>query len=623
MPIRPPASPQPAASPRSATHAPTHAALLSGRIALQPTPVLGRDGGDLVPLALCPGRPFDESAPPNWLDCLRPLAATIPGNDWGGPRHPVFVTSSNFGVGSLYAFRRTGDTAHLRYGTPCVCVDWLRDQFGWGPNLTTFSHACVSAHLGLLQAARMLHAGLADEALVFSFDFLSPFVAGGFHALKILNAGFPAPYQDRPSGSIGLGDGAGFAVLTRDHGDFAILGQSLHNEMHHFTANQADGAGFEACLSGLAPLARNRRLWIKGHGTGTLDAGRLEAAALAKQFPDAPLVSWKGSLGHTLGSCGIVELSLAVESLRTGHTPGTVGASAPGFSQNVSFSGFDNADFETVLCASNAFGGAHAALLLAKSSTLNEPAHAPAASPSSFESAKRPTPATCDLFIQALRTDDAGAEEPAATRERLKEIFPKLSSRRMTQLGLVVGGTLLPLAPAETDALVYASEYAETRALEGYLDSFPSASPTLFQTSIHPSAVQQALIGRQQPVREFLPVTGRDRLAVLALQSAWLSGAPRMLLCGGEERGTWFLNNRNASDRTFGFTLALTREATPDTIGRIRLTPALPANGPGAINPSTSDPAALSLVDFFDALHQRRPLDLNAAPGTRLVLAWS
>jgi hypothetical protein len=250
-----------------------------------------------------------------------------------------------------------------------------------------------------------------------------------------------------------------------------------------------------------------------------------------------------------------------------------------------------------------------------------------------------------ELFIDALRTDAAGAEDPALTRERLKEIFPKLSSRRMTQLGLVVGSTLLPLAPAETDALVYASEYAETRALEGYLDSFPSASPTLFQTSIHPSAVQQALIGRQQPVREFFPVTGHAHLVVRALQTAWLASTPRALLCGGEERGTWLLERGTASDRTFGFTLALTREKTARTLGRLTLSPSAetsppsdplryglrrldaafdgPARRSASASGSASDESALSLPDFFDALHQRRPLDLPAAPGLRLVLAWS
>ena len=109
-----------------------------------------------------------------------------------------------------------------------------------------------------------------------------------------------------------MGDGAAFAVLTRGRGDFAISGQSLHNEMHHFTANRADGAGFAACLAPLPAALAGRRAWLKGHGTGTLEAGRLEAAALASAFPGSPLVSWKGALGHTLGSCGLVELCLAL-----------------------------------------------------------------------------------------------------------------------------------------------------------------------------------------------------------------------------------------------------------------------------------------------------------------------
>lgn len=340
------------------------AALLAGRRALAPLPVLGRDGGDPVPLALCPGRSYDETVPPSWINQLRDLAARIPGEGWGSSRRPIFVTSSNFGVGSLYAFKRDANPAHLAHGTPFRCVDWITRELGWGPHVTTFSHACVSAHLGLLQAARALSAGLADEALVFSFDFISPFVAGGFHALKILNADFPSPYHHGATGSIGLGDGAAFAVLTRNRGDFTLSAQNLHNEMHHFTANQSDGSGFDACLAPLLGATSGRRLWLKGHGTGTLDAGRLEAGILSRYFPDSPLVSWKGALGHTLGSCGLVELALAVSAIRQGRAPGTVGGAAPSFTPNVALAPFDLARFDGVLCTSNAFGGAHAAFLL-------------------------------------------------------------------------------------------------------------------------------------------------------------------------------------------------------------------------------------------------------------------
>lgn len=206
---------------------------------------------------------------------------------------------------------------------------------------------------------------------------------------------------------------------------------------------------------------------------------------------------------------------------------------------------------------------------------------------------------------------DAGDETPAATRERLKDRFPRGATRRMTQLGLLVGAALKDLGPRPDDALVYASAYAETRALEGYLDSFPSASPTLFQTSIHPSAVQQAMITGQRPVGEFFPLTGRAHLVGHAVLTALLSGAPRVILCGGEERGTWLLEQRAASERTFAFALALTLERT-GALARLSLAP----------RETAPEPAAFSLPEFFDAVRERRTLDRPAAPGLQLGLAW-
>jgi len=342
----------------------THAALLRGACALRPVAVLGREGGQAVPLALLPGRSLDETVPPDWLGALRGLRRAIPDGDWGSPGRPVFVTGSNFGVGGLYALRRTGDPAFAAWGAPATCTERLRADLGWGPDVSIVSHACVSAHLGLLLASRAASAGLAEEALVLSFDFLSPFVAGGFHALKILNASFPAPYRLGEAGAIGLGDGAAFAVISRGRGAWALEAQCVYNEMHQFTANRGDGSGFDRCLDGVAAAARGRRVWFKGHGTGTLDAGRLEVAAAARAFPGAPVVGWKGSLGHTLGSCGLVELAVAIESVRSGRTPGTVGGAGAPMGENVALESFGNAGFDGVVCASNAFGGAHAAFLL-------------------------------------------------------------------------------------------------------------------------------------------------------------------------------------------------------------------------------------------------------------------
>jgi hypothetical protein len=220
--------------------------------------------------------------------------------------------------------------------------------------------------------------------------------------------------------------------------------------------------------------------------------------------------------------------------------------------------------------------------------------------------------AMLERWITALHTEDPGLEEPTATRDRFKDRFPKNATRRMTQLGLLVGSTLKPIGPTENDTLVYASAYAETRAIEGYLDSFPGASPTLFQTSIHPSAVQQALIIQQQAVRQFFPLTGGAFLPAQALQVAMLAETPRTILCGGEERGTWLLENNSASDRAFAFALALSSSAD-GALARLTLDD-LPDN-------SHAD-SRFTLPDLFDVLHKRRSFSGWIAPSRRLTLAW-
>jgi hypothetical protein len=214
-----------------------------------------------------------------------------------------------------------------------------------------------------------------------------------------------------------------------------------------------------------------------------------------------------------------------------------------------------------------------------------------------------------ERFLQQLVTEDAVDPAPAAIRERLKGNFPPGATRRMTTLGLLVGSALQPLEPGEEDALVYATAYAESCALEGFLDSFPAPSPTLFQTSIHPSGVQQVLIGRQRPVRELLPLSGASLLAFHALRACLLSTTERAVLCGGEERGTWLLEHGLASDRTFAFAAALTREEQPGCLARIRLARAA---GEGS----------LGLAALFDLLHRRTPFAGPVAPGWRLDLEW-
>jgi len=214
-----------------------------------------------------------------------------------------------------------------------------------------------------------------------------------------------------------------------------------------------------------------------------------------------------------------------------------------------------------------------------------------------------------ERFVHQLEIEYPGAETPAETRERLREHFPRGSLRRMTQLGLLVGRVLEPMKLQGDEAVVYASAYGESRTLEEYLASFPTPSPTLFQTSIHPSAVQQALIARQRGLRQFYPLTGGRLLGSHALQTALQIQASRTVLCGGEERGSWLLGHGVASEVSFAFAFDLSSDPAR-AIARIRLEP-----GPDA-------GSALSLPELFYHLRDRLALRRVIAPGLNLALEW-
>ena len=215
-----------------------------------------------------------------------------------------------------------------------------------------------------------------------------------------------------------------------------------------------------------------------------------------------------------------------------------------------------------------------------------------------------------ERFIHHLRVELPDAAETAATaRVRLADKFPRTALRRMTHLGLLIGSTLDGARLGPDDALVYASTFAETRALEDFLQSFPHPSPLLFQTSIHPGGVQQVLIGRSQPIARFWPHAGRARLEEQALLSVLLEPAPQVAFVGGEEGGSWMHEHDMASARSFAFAAILTRERV-GAIARITVTRGAIRDDPGP-----------NLEEFTAALANAQPLQWQGA-GQNWTLDW-
>lgn len=216
-----------------------------------------------------------------------------------------------------------------------------------------------------------------------------------------------------------------------------------------------------------------------------------------------------------------------------------------------------------------------------------------------------------ERFVHHVHVERPALTETAIeARERLREKFQRSALRRMTHLGLLLGASIEGVALTPADALVYATTYAETRALEDFLTSFPAASPLLFQTSIHPGGIQQVLIGRQQPIARLWPLAGRVRLVEQALLTALLEPAERVVLAGGEERGTWLLEKAMASERAFAFAVEFKGEST-GAVGRVRFEGS--ASGVPAFEKNPSE--APSLPAFADALAERRALAWGGPAG--------
>jgi len=206
---------------------------------------------------------------------------------------------------------------------------------------------------------------------------------------------------------------------------------------------------------------------------------------------------------------------------------------------------------------------------------------------------------TC-LGIEAVTVVEGGEDLVAEARAKYKSVFfPGRSARRMTHLGMLVSLCLRKMVIGAEVPVFYASGFGESESLEKFIDSFPTASPALFQTSIHPSAVEQALIPQKQALQRFYPITGDTNLAGQALENCFLLGGTESALLGGEERGTWLSEHELASNSSFAFGLQLSRGGEG-------------AHGCISIDRSGSPPRIVgtegSLPEFFRAIQRREAI---------------
>ena len=212
--------------------------------------------------------------------------------------------------------------------TPHSLGAFLREATGLEGPCVTVATACSSSAKVFAQAARLIHAGLADAALVGGVDTLCGSVLFGFNSLGLVSQARCKPFDATRDG-LSLGEAGGFALLERAdgaHAGLSLRGYGESSDAHHMSAPHPEGLGARLAMGDAlrrAGLQASDIGYLNLHGTATPANDTIEAQAVAAMFPETlHASSTKGWTGHTLGAAGIVESVIAMLALEHGVLPG-------------------------------------------------------------------------------------------------------------------------------------------------------------------------------------------------------------------------------------------------------------------------------------------------------------
>jgi 3-oxoacyl-[acyl-carrier-protein] synthase II len=246
-----------------------------------------------------------------------------------------------------------------------------------GPVLT-LSAACASSAVAIGEALALIEDGTCDEAIVGGTEALHSFVYRGFHSLKALSPSPAAPFDVGRSG-LSLGEGAAVLVLealeTAHRGGRApiaiVEGFGSSTDGFDQLAPEPTGTGLvRACRramerAGIDAKAVDR---YHAHGTATVHNDRMEAMAHAALFAGraVPVCAAKGSIGHTLGAAGALDVAICALTLRHGIIPPVANLrELDALARVPAVIGTARSDDgPSALVVSAGFGGINAALLL-------------------------------------------------------------------------------------------------------------------------------------------------------------------------------------------------------------------------------------------------------------------
>lgn len=245
--------------------------------------------------------------------------------------------------------------------------------FGFVNRPVIISNACISGILALSYAARMIEAGQYNHAVVTGGDLLSEFVISGFLSFQALSQEPCKPFDISRNG-LSLGEGCGTVVLsskTKNTNSIVISGSASSNDANHISGPSRTGEELAMAI-GIAlkeaDLRSSEVSFVSAHGTATLYNDEMESKALGiAGLAEAPVNSFKGYWGHTLGAAGVIESIATLYSMKHNKLFRSAGFIEMGVPVPLNIIGENRTSpVQNSLKIASGFGGCNAAIVFRK-----------------------------------------------------------------------------------------------------------------------------------------------------------------------------------------------------------------------------------------------------------------
>ena len=189
----------------------------------------------------------------------------------------------------------------------------LSKEFGLNDFTMTINTACTSSANAMLEAHNLINASVFKNVIVLGVEIFSGIMSRGFSAMQLLSLTNQKPFDKECDGMV-LGEGIAGVLLSNEGSLYSLEGGANCSNSHSITAASESGDEFVEVMNQALQNTNLRAQDIKAlkaHATSTPANDFAEKNAITQLFAkDIPITCLKPYIGHTLGACGVLELSL-------------------------------------------------------------------------------------------------------------------------------------------------------------------------------------------------------------------------------------------------------------------------------------------------------------------------